>query len=210
MKTLTIGELRILNYVLESKFPVSALTTPRLEELVNRTHHGIAIDLLPSCFMTLLDEGLLEATIGDNVLSYNRDSIKQWLKNGIQTYKSYHDVPYYRLTTKGGELLEEYLELDWTDYFRIWPPEPLLDLKELEVSSASEGCMRTIVKNFFVNRTYEQLWHDGLIKLIQPWQGLYWKEFDFGYVLEMLIDDDELSDEKNWYCGLPNGWQKNP
>ena len=201
-------EMLILDYALEYIVHIPALSDQKLDLLFNMPKHSLPLDELPLHVIQLLDHGFIEITVNDRVAPYNLISIKQWLVSRRRDYKSVDEIACYRLTEKGGALLESYLNINW-EYFVNFVPIEFEHSSELfNIEAGSEIAISTVINNMSKDTVMDGFVIKGSINVTHPWYPVYWKRLDRGYTLQIQADRNPGLDSK-WCEGLP-AWRDPP
>jgi hypothetical protein len=209
------NDILIMQYVLEHRTSVHTLMHPKLEMFFNMDSHRLKPDELAMHFFRLLKQGYIEVMEeNDELIPYDLESIKAWLLiHRVHDNSPRFIYPVYGLTRKGGESLEKVLDIQWENYnYAFYGKQEVMRGKpywmSLELGAGCERVMEIKIKNIFKNKSYAELSEEGWLRIVHPWNPMYWKELETGYCLQMLVKGEQVNSfGKSWRDGIPN-WFK--
>jgi len=210
--SLTRGEYWLLEAVAELPIPVSWLDHVDMEEILNKTGHGMDRFLLVQTMQKLFTEGLIVAARGNRneKLVFSFEHIEAAL-NETRNGKEH----YYRLTSKGGRYWEAFARPDWDLYICCWfKPSGCDDVWAGEIICAN----RKHLEGYFKSLNYHEYNVDpDSIRwdLLEPWEATYWKRLPLGHRIRFLGREKDLDGNSSfptpidqlWYDSLWYRWR---
>lgn len=153
----------------------------------------------------LSDQGLLFFSLEGNHIPFDLDVFEKSFREPM-IFK--HVC--YGLTSEGGDIIENYLGVRWEHYVsihQIWTdddgdPKPS---GILHFACGSEACLRIVIKNYLEVGVINNTDAFSLIRKECPWQPVYWKTLDCGYLADIHIDQAAYQEYGgSWSKGVPN------
>src|SRR5262245_17247139 len=96
----------ILQAAVELRMPLRVLTSPNLEEILNRPHHGLDSTGVVRVLRELLQQGLIVLCPGRGALLQEaEEELRRLIEGGDR--RPFFETTYYGLTSLGGEAWEQ-------------------------------------------------------------------------------------------------------
>jgi hypothetical protein len=193
---LTPIERWFLEVVVELKYPVACLASPRLDLILNRPAHALAVDQVLDVLVQLQARGLL--------CFFERDDARETaLERGaiLEALRGQHDVRrvdrpvYFGMTSLGG-----------AEWERVARPEWALYVDEGYRTDPAIGSLCGIDRHYLARlgaRVEERIEGTDRWTPLHPWQATYWKTLPSGHELRFRY---ERSKDHAPYRVAPDPW----
>ncbi len=176
----TRGEYWVLETVVESLMPLSLLVAENLEELLNKTGHGLAQPALLEALDRLFSTGLLQACQGwesEHFFVPTREQIQDALQE-----KGHQNLTYYGLTAEGGKQWEAFARPRWENFLHVSYERLSPTRQRGEFICANQRRL----ERYFQGIHYLKQQCDPATVVreeLRPWQATYWKQLPLGYCI---------------------------
>lgn len=178
----TRGEYWILNSVVESAIPICWLDWENIEQVLNKSTHGMNRRQLEDTFLEMSEKGLIDVYVSGE---WNRKVFLTPEKLDTAFDEKQHPkCLYYRLSPKGGIYWEAFALPNWNYYIC----EAYTEQDNSGYENGEIICLNSeVLKKYFDSLCYQTLHIEASSvdrNELQPWQATYWKKLPIGYSVQ--------------------------